>query len=327
MRKIYILLLILCICFFGCSSEEPTYDKTGNNAEYLMYGGDSLYWFVSGTQKYSNMGYVDSFTQMRHFNGVTFAIMPEMKSINLYTVDVSLQICGVKTIKLENLTPIDICCPNATDGYVACDEYTVALLDLTNYNIASKKISLKGKPNCIAGAGNQVFVTEPNANLVEIIDTRINEVTKSIEIENPLFVDVSHNSEVAVIVSDKKITVWDIEKHTLITQSYIGGNETNAANLRPTGVTFAYSTAFVSAENRTNNTVNCVWKITSPTYKAITAVSKNSTLKIGYNMYSNVIYALETEPQTQLSHYDATNGRYIQSIPLHKNISSIAPIK
>ena len=159
--------------------------------------------------------------------------------------------------------PNDIAFANATTAYVAMKRYNVLLvMDLTT-GFSPRVIELPGKATSVACFGNQVCAVIPEKNIAVLIDTRTNEITKSLQTAaSPFYVsaDAANENFVVVCLGDGKINASAPsnpimqfvrpEAASIIASVDISGRATNASMQRPRGLLVtANEEAFVPVQN------------------------------------------------------------------------------
>jgi hypothetical protein len=159
--------------------------------------------------------------------------------------------------------PNDIAFANATTAYVAMKRYNVLLvMDLTT-GFSPRVIELPGKATSVACFGNQVCAVIPEKNTAVLIDTRTNEITKSLQTAaSPFYVgaDAANENFVVVCLGDGKINASAPsnpimqfvrpEAASIIASVDISGRATNASMQRPRGLLVtANEEAFVPVQN------------------------------------------------------------------------------
>jgi hypothetical protein len=159
--------------------------------------------------------------------------------------------------------PNDIAFANATTAYVAMKRYNVLLvMDLTT-GFSPRVIELPGKATSVACFGNQVCAVIPEKNTAVLIDTRTNEITKSLQTAaSPFYVgaDAANENFVVVCLGDGKINasapsnpiMQFVRPQTasIIASVDISGRATNASIQRPRGLLVtANEEAFVPVQN------------------------------------------------------------------------------
>jgi len=318
--------LAALMIFTSCSNEEVLIDRYSNDISFLFQtSNDTLKKISTADNSITkinlqnfNIGKIDV---MKKFRGKFYLVSSENQKIF---------IINEKTFEIEevdyshlNLVPIDICFPNATDGYVAhSNDSCITILDLTNNKISGIRIQVRGIAGKIAGAGNQVHLTIPSKNLVEVIDTRTNKVENSLTVScKPTFIEFVDDGTKSVVVSigngkeinstqeitPAKFFVIDATEPKIITEMNIGSN--NEVSIIPTSIAVSPRFVYISATN--NSSTATVWRIATSNFGSMVSMSRNNSSFIGYSRKHDIVYMLEetNRNQNQMTLLTGTNSR------------------
>lgn len=209
---INLLLLLFVIVINSCKQEEVFVDNTNSSFNVIVgIGGSSpklsIYSFPEGKLVKDNiLGIINSkiisskITKILLFQDNYYLIMPLSQKIEVIA---KKDYAPVTTYDFSsiNLTPTDICFPNATDAYVAMkDSNMIALLDI-HFNKYVKTIQVGKNPSAIAASGNQVYVANKGSNNVTVIDLSLNKgVVATIDVApNPNLIGFTAANDVYVI--------------------------------------------------------------------------------------------------------------------------------
>jgi YVTN family beta-propeller protein len=307
----FTILFFSLLIIFSCSNEEIFIDNYKNDSEYVFQCDENslnklsmLDTSISSVDLGEiNIGKIDV---IKKFRNKYYLISTQQNKIFVY----SNKLIFINEVDYSHLgiTPIDICFPNATDGYVIHkNDSIITILDLTNNIISGIQINIDGMPEKIDGIGNQIYVTIPAKNLVDVIDTRTNKVETSISIENrPTFVEITNDGMNAVIVStgngkientpsektEARVTIIDVTNHSIKTNFILGNNSENSQNILPTNITSTPKNIYITATNLATS-VNTSFRIASNILKSAAANPSISGNLIGYNPEYNILYFIE----------------------------------
>ena len=328
--KIFLLAVTLTILTV-CSNEEIFVDRYEDNISFLFQPASDTLKKISisdnslseiNLQNFS-IGKIDA---IKKFRWKFYLVASEKKKIFVITEN-TYEITEIDYSAL-NLTPIDICFPNATDGYVAhSNDSCVTILDLTNNIISGIRIAVSGNAARIAGVGNQVHITIPDKNLVEIIDTRTNKVENALLVaDRPTFVEFLDDGTKSVVVSIgngkennsqaemtfAKVSIIDAIAPKVESAINIGGS--NEIAIVPTGIAVSPRFVYISAQNSSSSTV---WRIATSNLRNMISMSRNSTSFVGYSRAYNIVYLLEEtiRNQHQMTLFNGTTNARMKSIP------------
>ena len=159
--------------------------------------------------------------------------------------------------------PNDIAFANATSAYVVMKRYNVMLVMDLLTGFAPRTIELPGIATSVACMGNQICAVIPSKDVAVLIDTRTNDITKTIPTAaSPLYVSADPANENFVIVcmgngklnslaaTNPMMQFLKPESGSIIATVDISGRATNAAAQRPRGlVVTANEEAFVPVQN------------------------------------------------------------------------------
>jgi len=326
----FITLFIALLIFISCSKEDILIDNYSNNFSFIFQTSDNNLQkistkdnLISEILQNFNFGKIDV---MKNFRGKFYFISSENKKIFVIKEN-TFEIEEIDFSDL-NLVPIDICFPNATDAYVAhSNENCVTILDLTNNKISEIRITVSGFAGKIAGVGNQVHLTIPDKNLVEIIDTRTNKVEKSLTVsDKPTFVEFFDDGTKSVVISmgngkeinssqemtSAKFTVIDVLEQKIISEMKIGDNA--EVSIIPTSLAISPRFIYISATS-ISSVASTVWRTSVSNFNSLVSMSRNSASFIGYSPKHNIVYLLEeSRSQRQLTLFTVANSR-IKTVP------------
>lgn len=148
-------------------------------------------------------------TKIAEYRDLLYLLMPETNTIEV--VDVK-NFKAVATVSTGQRKAIDICFANGTTAFLANDDSTVSVLDITVQRI-TQEIAVGKKPKAIAAMGNRVGVCNQQSNTISIIDTRSRTVTATIPVKHaPTFIvpDADTTEFVIVSLGEGKIETQDI---------------------------------------------------------------------------------------------------------------------
>jgi len=329
-----IILLTALLILASCSNEELLIDRYSNDISFI-------YQTSSGTlKKRTTANEIISEINLQNFNIGKIDVMKKFRE-KFYLISSENKKIFVITEKTEQieeidysslgLVPVDICFPNATDAYVAhSNDSCVTVIDLTNNIISGIRISVSGLAGRIAGVGNQVHITIPNKNLVEIIDTRTNKVEYTLSVsDKPTFIEFIDDGTKSVVVSlgngkdnsTQEMTpaklfiidasVIDATEPKIITETNIGGN--SERTIIPTSIAISPRFIYISATN--NSSSSTVWRVSTSNFRSMVSMSRNNSSFIGHSRKYDIVYLLEeSKNQNQITLFTGTNSR-IKTIP------------
>jgi len=328
MKKIILFTLILTINV-ACSNEEPLIDNSKNNASFLIqrdmntlevldFNDDVTFTNIELPQNL-NIGKIDL---MKKFRGKYYLVNKELKKVFvLENINVPL----ITEIDLNPSIIKDICFPNATDCYIIYENSAkMGIIDLTTNEITNIEIALSGIASSIAGLGNQVYVTIPAKNLVEVIDTRTNSVVSQISVSNnPSIVDFSENGKNAIVISTGNtntpamINVIDLETKQIIKSNILTGKEQTAINVIPNAMIVCSQYIYITAKNSGNNDGGA-FRIASSNYLTSSVLIKNSCNNVIKN-YHTALFIEDTGENEKFVLFNTTNNKKITEL----NVSSV----
>lgn len=203
----------------------------------------------------------NSFSKLTVFRDRLYAMNDWQTYILVFDASGRTVVDTLKTTLYEY--PNDMAFANATTAYVVMKRYPTALvMDLiTGYPALT--IDLPGIASSVACMGNQVCAVIPDKDIAVLIDTRTNEITKTITTgASPFYVGADPANENFVIVcmgngklntltaSNPTMQFLKPETGSVIATIDISGRSTNAATQRPRGlVVTANEEAFVPVQN------------------------------------------------------------------------------
>jgi hypothetical protein len=250
---------------FGCSPTDTvinSFDETWTLAT-TSQRGLAFVSMPSGTQSSEFVwgDFPNSFSNITVFRDRMYALNDWQTYILVLDATTTTVVDTLFTTLYEY--PNDIAFANATTAYVAMKRYNVLLvMDLTT-GFSPRVIELPGKATSVACFGNQVCAVIPEKNTAVLIDTRTNEITKSLQTAaSPFYVgaDAANENFVVVCLGDGKINASAPsnpimqfvrpEAASIIASVDISGRATNASMQRPRGLLVtANEEAFVPVQN------------------------------------------------------------------------------
>ena len=255
----------IALLSFGCSPTDTvinSFDETWTLAT-TSQKGLAFVSMPSGTQSSEFVwgDFPNSFSKITVFRDRMYALNDWQTYILVFDATTTTVVDTLFTTLYEY--PNDIAFANATTAYVAMKRYNVLLvMDLTT-GFSPRVIELPGKATSVACFGNQVCAVIPEKNTAVLIDTRTNEITKSLQTAaSPFYVgaDAANENFVVVCLGDGKINasvpsnpiMQFVRPQTasLIASIDISGRATNASIQRPRGLLVtANEEAFVPVQN------------------------------------------------------------------------------
>ncbi len=255
----------IALLSFGCSPTDTvinSFDETWTLAT-TSQRGLAFVSMPSGTQSSEFVwgDFPNSFSNITVFRDRMYALNDWQTYILVLDATTTTVVDTLFTTLYEY--PNDIAFANATTAYVAMKRYNVLLvMDLTT-GFSPRVIELPGKATSVACFGNQVCAVIPEKNTAVLIDTRTNEITKSLQTAaSPFYVgaDAANENFVVVCLGDGKINASAPsnpimqfvrpEAASIIASVDISGRATNASMQRPRGLLVtANEEAFVPVQN------------------------------------------------------------------------------
>lgn len=255
----------IALLSFGCSPTDTvinSFDETWTLAT-TSQKGLAFVSMPSGTQSSEFVwgDFPNSFSNITVFRDRMYALNDWQTYILVFDATTTTVVDTLFTTLYEY--PNDIAFANATTAYVAMKRYNVLLvMDLTT-GYSPRVIELPGKATSVACLGNQVCAVIPEKNTAVLIDTRTNEITKSLQTAaSPFYVeaDAANENFVVVCLGDGKINASAPsnprmqfvrpETASIIASVDISGRATNASMQRPRGLLVtANEEAFVPVQN------------------------------------------------------------------------------
>ncbi len=255
----------IALLSFGCSPTDTvinTFDETWTLAT-TSQKGLAFVSMPSGTQSSEFVwgDFPNSFSNITVFRDRMYALNDWQTFILVFDATTTTVVDTLFTTLYEY--PNDIAFANATTAYVAMKRYNVLLvMDLTT-GFSPRVIELPGKATSVACFGNLVCAVIPEKNTAVLIDTRTNEITKSLQTAaSPFYVgaDAANENFVVVCLGDGKINASAPsnpimqfvrpETASIIASVDISGRATNASIQRPRGLLVtANEEAFVPVQN------------------------------------------------------------------------------
>lgn len=346
-KTILILSVTLLSIISSCKQEDVFIDNTSKTFNVLVGVGGSnpklnIYSFPDGTLIKDNvLGNLNSqiisskVTKIAQYLDNLYLIMPESHKIEVISKKDYKQVATYDFTSFQ-LTPSDICFPNATDAFVAMkDSNLIALLDI-HFNKFVKTIKVGNSPSSIAASGNQVYVANKNSNNITVIDLSMNKgVVASIDVApNPAFIDFTSNSEVVVFSigngkidtlskSSSKVTYINPLTRNVISTLDLGiGSTINALNQVP--LSFANS-------NKSYGyipTNEALLRIDLKNRDRIKLISKTTYDKVFFNFAStrSLILMRKSNNTTSFSIADEIDVIETNNFIINENIESILPL-
>jgi hypothetical protein len=255
----------IALLSFGCSPTDTvinSFDETWTLAT-TSQKGLAFVSMPSGTQSSEFVwgDFPNSFSNITVFRDRMYALNDWQTYILVFDATTTTVVDTLFTTLYEY--PNDIAFANATTAYVAMKRYNVLLvMDLTT-GFSPRVIELPGKATSVACFGNQVCAVIPEKNTAVLIDTRTNEITKSLQTAaSPFYVgaDAANENFVVVCLGDGKINASAPSNPimqfvrpataSIIASVDISGRATNASIQRPRGLLVtANEEAFVPVQN------------------------------------------------------------------------------
>lgn len=266
MRHLLLSLIFgIALLSYGCSPSDTvinSFDETWTLAT-TSQRGLAFVSMPSGAQSSEFVwgDFPNSFSKLTVFRDRMYALNDWQTYILVFDATTTTVVDTLFTTLYEY--PNDIAFANATTAYVAMKRYNVLLvMDLTT-GFSPRVIQLPGNATSVACFGNQVCAVIPEKNTAVLIDTRTNEITKSLQTAaSPFYVaaDAVNENFVVVCLGDGKINSLTPsnpamqflrpESASIIATVDISGRVTNAALQRPRGLLVTENEdAFVPVQN------------------------------------------------------------------------------
>lgn len=188
-RRLWSWLLLASGCIqWGCPSDELINSTTtqwqllaviadgarSRLARYAMPSGSLLQEDVYAA---ANGQMLDGTVErIEQFRSMLFLLQPDRQRIEVLDASSFRQIARIETAPH---TPRAICFANGTTAYIANDDSTVGVVDLTVFRVV-RNLTVGKVPASIAAMGNQVAVCNREDATVSIIDTRTNALTTTV---------------------------------------------------------------------------------------------------------------------------------------------------
>ena len=219
MRKIYLFFVIIFL-LFSCKQENIIINHTSSEYEYLIASGNRIIKYkTDGSFENLINELPDEVNVIKYFRGNYYVLFKELQLI--YVINEKKFDVVAKIDFFDDMLPIDICFPNATDAYIYSKESKyISIVDLTTFSLSNYKIPVSSIPISITGIGNQVYVCCKENNTINVIDTRVNEVVDTINtISNPVYISVDRDGEfVYVICQGNDVGLSAIQKISVTTR-------------------------------------------------------------------------------------------------------------
>ncbi len=327
MKKIFAIISVIVLSLTACNQEDIIIDTVKNSNYYILTSKKQLIKY-SIADRSSEMLYElpAPVTKIEHFRGNYFLLMPSIKTI--YVIDDKMfKIIAKIDLNTVNLTPSDICFPNATDAYI-CSETNnlVSIIDLTTLKISNTQIPVGKFPVSIAGIGNQVYACCQNENAIFVIDTRRNAVVDTIDVAtNPNLVKFSYDGAFAFVTSTGQnktngsktsavFQIIDIATRNIYKQFMLGTTSNIAKNIIPTGIAVSPKNLYVSSNKY-------LFRIAVPNGQSSIKISKNNYSTVKYNEAKEEFYMVNNMQSILV--YNAKKHKRIATYKLDMDIESI----
>jgi hypothetical protein len=325
---------LLCV---SCSQEDILIDNRNANDTYILQRKQNTLevFSVAGNKFYGieldiNIGQINLIKKFRE--NYYLINSSEQKIFIIKSIDISAYLAGkislvnvvVVDFAAKNLTPFSICFPNATDAYIAySNSDKIGILDLTNNVLSEITIGISGIPAQINGIGNQIYVACPDKNIVNVIDSRNNQMVDSIFISGrPTFVEFVSNNTKCVIVSvgegksgdstntktPAKFSVIDmLSRKVTLERNLVSDTETSIA-LIPTACVTGVNSVYVSCYNTNKNEFGAV-RIPALNLNNSISMLRNNCDFVGYSRAYNTIYFIENSTTSpNITIFNASNN-------------------
>lgn len=330
MKKIIPIILTLII-IAACSNEEPFIDNSKNNVSFIIQRNintlevldfNDVNVTFTNIELEKNIGKIDL---IKKFRGYYYLVNKEMKNIFILK-NINPPLVNEIDFFSNGLIVNDICFPNATDCYIIYENSAkVGVIDLTTNEITNIEIPLSDIPSSIAGLGNQIYVTIPTKNLVEVIDTRTNNVVSQINISNsPSIVDFNYNGESAIVISKgdankpAMISIINLETKQITRSNILTGNEQTAINIMPNAMIVGSRYVYVTATNVKHNNGGA-FRIASSNYLTTSVLIKNSCNNVIKNYNSALFIEVDENNNEKFVLFNTNDNKKIKEL----NVGSV----
>ena len=328
MKKV-ILLILTSIIIVACSHEEPLIDNSKTNVSFIIQRNINTLEILdfndnptfTNIELEKNIGKIDL---MKKFRNKYYLVNKEMKKVFVLE-NINIPTINEIDFSFNGLIVKDICFPNATDCYIIYENSAnVGIIDLTTNEITNIEIELSDIASSIAGLGNQIYVTIPNKNLVEIIDTRTNDIVSKITISNsPSIVDFSDNGRSAIVISrgdantSAMINIIDLETKQITRTNILTGNQQNAINIIPNAMVVDSRYIYITAINNKSNDGGA-FRISASNYLSSSVLIRNSCNNVIKN-YNSALFIEDTGENEKFVLFNTSNNKKVAEL----NVGSI----
>jgi len=333
MKKYFLFTFLITVLFSACKQEEIFINEYPQFGKYLFSSENKIYQYLPETKTVEIIlnSLPSSVSKIKYFRGYYYLLLPDAKSIYIIR-EKTFEIVSKVDYSFLDITPIDICFPNATDAYVLHNESQVTILDLTNFKVANAVMKIGKAPAAIAGAGNQVYICCQGDDMIYTIDTRTNSVVNTIKVStSPSFLEFNYEGTTAFIVctgadisSGEKtqavVEVVDVSRKEVIDIIRLGYNEFVAKETLPTGIAVSSKNVYISASNN-------IWRLSLPSAKLSSVSNKTPCKSVGYDKKHNEFYLLRDDSNSgndiDLIIYDNSNNKKKYTYSISQNIGAI----
>ena len=339
MRKLFFITIkiLLFISFVSCSNEEPLLDNSTTDVSFIIQRATNsleiLHFKNSNNPTFTPIEletYIGEIVLMKKFRDKYYLLNKQRQKIFVLE-NISAPNITEIDFSFTNIIVNDFCFPNATDCYIVEKSSNVRVIDLTTNKLTNIEIKLSGIGSSIAGIGNQVYVTIPDKNLVEVIDTRTNSVDAKINVSNrPTIVNFTNNGKYAVVIAtgDGKdssstseptsamINVIDLETRNIYKNSILTGREQTAKDLKPNKMVITSQFIYISAT--TKNNVAGGYRISASNFSTTSMMIRNDCNSVIKN-YNSVLFVENTEQSDSFILFNSTNNEKVAE----QNVGSI----
>jgi len=352
-------LLILLFC--NCSQEDLLIDNSNKDYLYLIQKSKGyLEVFSSENKEFTkliisenNIGKIDFISKFRDNYYLINSSNKKIFVIKISNIanflSKTLNEIPVEVVDFSemNLTPISICFPNATDGYIAFDNSTIiGILDLTNNKFSNiSSININNIPSNVAAyfPGNQVYVACQNNNKVFVIDTRTNTIEDSIEItDRPTFLKFTTDGKYCAVVStgngknnnnsneitEAKLSIIDVKKREIYLVRNLVTDQNTCLNLFPKSISISQNYLYVACQYLNNQNSNlkkfCAIRIPTDNFKTSFSMLKTDCVFVGYsNSYKQVFFVTNEKNLCEINFLSEINNKILFSIKLDSLTTAI----
>jgi len=247
------------------------------------------------------------------FGGLLFLLQPDDYKITVLDKRTYIE-SAVIDFSSESKKPLAVAFANATTSYVIFKgDSIVEAVDLTVMKPA-RTIELPGIASSIAVAVNQIYVACPELNIIQVIDTRDNQLTETIDVpEYPTLVTFTYDGLNAVVVSSGLGKYDSTEEKTEAYVSFIDrGTHTEIAR-QPLGI------GIVDPKEQIPNAVATPSRLyayigTQEYFLRFNTRTAGSVARVANGNYSSVIYNAKRDEMILIK-VDGTGKRLITTSP------------